>query len=107
MEFSYEIGLIAGACFVIGLACLNFGILGSDSVIYQGLNFFGALGFTYTAISPFNPGLFITEVVWAVVAIFGVWKIFSVATGSGPDNIWIGTTERTQRKAEAAKTTEA
>lgn len=30
-----------------------------------------------TAISPFNPGLMITEVVWAIVALFGLWKIFS------------------------------
>ncbi|MDO5366690.1 hypothetical protein [Kocuria sp.] len=32
--------------------------------------------FTYTAISPFNPGLFITEVVWAIVALFGLYKIW-------------------------------
>lgn len=103
MEFSYEIGIIAGVCFVLGLACLNFGFLGSDSVIYQMLNLFGALGFTYTAISPFNPGLLITEVVWAIVALFGVWRIFSKATGSGPANIWIGSTKRQLDKAEAKK----
>lgn len=102
MEFSYEIGIIAGAFFVVGLACLNFGLLGSDSVIYQLLNLFGALGFTYTAISPFNPGLFITEVVWAIVAALGIWKIFSKANGSGSNNIWIGTTKRTRETADVA-----
>jgi hypothetical protein len=63
----------------------------------------GALGFTYTAISPFNPGLFITEAVWALVAIFEIWKIFSKATKSGPDNTWLGGTKHTLKKADAAK----
>lgn len=104
MEFSYEIGIAAGLCFVIGLACLNFDILGADSVIYQLLNFVGALGFTYTAISPFNPGLFITETVWALVAVFGIWKIFSKARKSPQLNIWIGTPKRRQAKASSAGT---
>lgn len=77
LVFSTEIGLIAGAFFVIGLALLNFGFVTADSVLYQSLNFLGAIGFVYTAISPFNPGLFITEAVWAIVAVFGVWKIYT------------------------------
>lgn len=84
MEFSYEIGIAAGILFVLGYGLLNFGVLTSKSVTYQLLNLFGALGFTYTAISPFNPGLFITEVVWAVVAVFGVWKIFSGRRSTTP-----------------------
>ncbi|WP_420892148.1 CBU_0592 family membrane protein [Neoactinobaculum massilliense] len=39
------------------------------------MNFLGAVGFVYTALSPFNPGLFITEGVWAIVAVYGVWRI--------------------------------
>lgn len=76
LVFSTEIGLIAGALFVIALALLNFGVVTAKSVLYQSLNFLGAVGFVYTAISPFNPGLFITEVVWAIVAVFGLWKIY-------------------------------
>ncbi|WP_425600010.1 CBU_0592 family membrane protein [Ornithinimicrobium sufpigmenti] len=56
---------------------LNFGVFTSGSPLYQTLNFLGATGFTYTAISPFNPGLFITEAVWALVALYGLWKIWS------------------------------
>ncbi|AWB82126.1 transporter [Corynebacterium yudongzhengii] len=77
MEFSYEIGIAAGISFVVALALLNFRVVTAESPIYQCLNLFGALGFTYTAISPFNPGLFITETVWALVAVFGLWKIFT------------------------------
>lgn len=76
MAFSYGIGIVAGICFVIGFGLLNFGVLTSKSPIYQTLNLLGALGFTYTAISPFNPGLFITEAVWAIVALFGLYKIW-------------------------------
>lgn len=77
MTFSYEIGIAAGICFVVGFGLLNFGVLSSKSPVYQTLNFLGAVGFTYTAISPFNPGLFILEVIWAAVALFGLWKIWS------------------------------
>lgn len=77
MAFSYEIGIAAGICFVIAFGLLNFGVFTASSPLYQTLNFLGATGFTYTAISPFNPGLFITEVVWAVVALFGLWKIWT------------------------------
>ena len=84
MEFSYEIGIVAGILFVVGYGLLNFGVVPSKSVLYQTLNFLGALGFTYTAISPFNPGLMITEVVWAIVALFGLWKIFSGPSRKNP-----------------------
>lgn len=84
MSFSLEIGIAAGICFVLGLALLNFGVLTAKSPAYQTLNLLGALGFTYTAIAPFNPGLFITEVVWAVVAVFGLWKIWSSRTSTVP-----------------------
>ena len=77
MAFSYEIGIVSGICFVLGFGMLNFGVLKATSPLYQSLNFLGAIGFTYTAISPFNPGLFITEAVWAVVAVFGLWKSWS------------------------------
>lgn len=87
MAFSYEIGLIAGVCFVVGFGALNFGLLKSTSPIYQSLNLFGAVGFTYTAISPFNPGLMITEVVWAAVALFGLWKIWGQRPPPSPDVI--------------------
>ena len=76
MEFAYEIGIIAGIMFVVAYGLLNFRVLKADSPIYQSLNFLGAAGFVYTAISPFNPGLFVTEFVWAIVALFGLWKIF-------------------------------
>ncbi len=75
MAYSYWIGIVAGICFVVAFGALNFGFMTSFSPVYQSLNFLGALGFTYTAISPLNPGLFILEAIWALVALFGLWKI--------------------------------
>ena len=77
MTFAFEIGIIAGILFAVAYGLLNFRVLTAESPIYQALNFLGATGFVYTAISPFNPGLFIVEFVWAVVALFGLWKIFA------------------------------
>lgn len=77
MVFATEIGLFSGVLFLIAYALLNFGAVKSTSPIYQSLNVLGALGFMYTAISPFNPGLFMTEIVWAGVALYGLYKIWS------------------------------
>lgn len=75
--FSYEIGVIAGVFLVLAYGLMNFGVLTTDSPIYQSLNVLGALGFGYTAVSPFNPGLLLTEIVWGIVAAGFLWRIFS------------------------------
>lgn len=93
MAFSYWIGIVAGVCFVVAFGGLNFGVLKSVSPLYQTLNFLGAIGFTYTAISPFNPGLFILEAIWAIVALYGLWKIWTKRSDSDLDT--------TARNAEA------
>ncbi len=93
MPYTYWIGIIAGVFFVVGFGALNFGLLTSVSPLYQTLNFFGALGFTYTAISPFNPGLFILEIIWAAVALYGLWKIWTKRSKADVDT--------TVRNAEA------
>lgn len=84
MAYSSGIGIVAGICFVVAFGALNFGVLKSVSPLYQVLNFLGATGFTYTAISPFNPGLFVLEVVWAGVAMYGLWKIRTGRPGTDP-----------------------
>ena len=77
MTLSYEIGVVAGICFVAGFGLLKLGVLRASSPVYQTLNLLGALGFAYTAIAPFNPGLFITEVVWTGFAVLGLWRIWA------------------------------
>lgn len=75
LNFSHEIGIIAGVFLVGAFALMNFGVLTTESPLYQALNALGALGFAYTAVSPFNPGLLLTEIVWIVVAVGFLWKI--------------------------------
>ena len=87
MPYAYWLGIIAGVCFVIAFGALNFGLLKAASPLYQTLNFFGALGFTYTGISPFNPGLVILEAIWAMVALYGLWKIWNSRSTSTVDRI--------------------
>ncbi len=90
MAYSSWIGIVAGACFVVAFGALNFGLLTSFSPLYQSLNFLGAIGFTYTAISPLNPGLFVLEVIWALVALFGLWKISTKRADSVSDAAPLG-----------------
>jgi hypothetical protein len=77
LNFSHEIGIIAGVFLVGAYALMNFGVLTTDSPLYQALNALGALGFAYTAVSPFNPGLLLTEIVWIIVAGWFMWRIFT------------------------------
>lgn len=85
------IGIIGGILFLIAYGGLNFGFLRSDSAIYQGLNFLGGAAFVYTAIKPFNLGLFVTEFVWAVVGAYGIYlalmtrKKSASSTSATPD----------------------
>lgn len=80
--FSHEIGIVAGIFLVAAYGLMNFGILTTKSPLYQSLNILGALGFAYTALSPFNPGLLITELVWIGVAVGFLWKIFFGSKGA-------------------------
>ncbi|ALC04597.1 putative membrane protein [Corynebacterium deserti GIMN1.010] len=66
---SQEVGVLAGIFFVVAYGLLNFGVLATSSPLYQALNVLGVLGFVYTAVSPFNPGLLITDGVWALAAL--------------------------------------
>lgn len=77
LTFSHEIGIIAGIFLVVAYGLMNFGVLTTTSPMYQALNVLGALGFAYTAVSPFNPGLLLTEIVWVIVAVGFLWKIFT------------------------------
>ncbi|MDO5728564.1 MAG: hypothetical protein Q4P71_02930 [Actinomycetaceae bacterium] len=79
VPFLQTVSIIGSAFFILGFGALNLGLVNSESYSYQFANIFGALCFTYTAIRPFNAGLFITEAVWALIGVYGVWKIVSIA----------------------------
>lgn len=78
VPFLQTVSVIGSIFFILGFGALNLGLVNSESYSYQWANIFGALCFTYTAIKPFNPGLFITEAVWALIGAYGLWKIISI-----------------------------
>ncbi len=69
-------GLIASAALLAGFALLNLGILTPGHYTYQALNFVGAGFLTLSAYSPFNAGVFWTELIWSALGLFGIVKIW-------------------------------
>lgn len=76
MPFANEIGLIAPIALLLAFFLLNLGKLTADHYTYQWLNVVGAAALTYTVISPINVGVLVTEVLWTLIGVYGVIKIF-------------------------------
>ncbi|QJC22492.1 CBU_0592 family membrane protein [Arcanobacterium buesumense] len=76
MPLSTEIGLIAPIALLAAFGLLNAGKLTPDHYAYQWMNVIGAAALTYTVIDPFNPGVFVTEVLWTLIGVYGVVKIY-------------------------------
>lgn len=69
-------GLIASAALLLGFALLNLGKVTADDYLYQTLNFVGAGFLAASAANPFNAGVFWTELIWSLLGLFGIIKIF-------------------------------
>ena len=69
-------GLIASVALLAAFAMLNFGILTPDHYTYQVLNFVGAGFLTASAYSPINVGVFWTELIWSLLGLYGIIKIW-------------------------------
>ncbi|MDO5727144.1 MAG: hypothetical protein Q4Q03_04410 [Bowdeniella nasicola] len=85
MPASATISIIGAVFFLAGFGALNIGWVTSKSYSYQIANFLGAACFTYTAIKPFNPGLFITEAIWALLGVYGIWVIVKTSRAREAD----------------------
>lgn len=73
------VSIIGTVFFLAAFGALNLGWLKSTSYTYQIANILGALCFTYTALAPFNIGLFITEAAWALIGLYGLYNILKIA----------------------------
>lgn len=69
-------GLIASVALLFAFAMLNLGKWGPNSYPYQILNFIGAGFLAWSALDPFNAGVFWTEVLWSLLGLFGIIKIY-------------------------------
>lgn len=70
------LGLIASAALLAAFALLNMGKLTRDHYTYQILNFLGAGFLAASAAKPMNPGVFWAELVWALLALYGIIAIW-------------------------------
>ncbi|THJ68354.1 transporter [Arthrobacter echini] len=77
MSSMVVLGLIASVALLAGFALLNLGKLTPDHYTYQLLNFIGAGFLTASAADPFNAGVFWTELIWSLLGLFGIIKIWT------------------------------
>ncbi len=70
------LGLIASVALLAAFALLNLGKLTPSHYTYQVLNFVGAGFLTASAASPFNIGVFWTELIWSLLGLYGIIKIW-------------------------------
>lgn len=71
-------GLIASVALLAAFALLNLGKLTPDHYTYQLLNFVGAGFLAASAFSPFNAGVFWTEVIWSLLGLYGAIRIWVI-----------------------------
>ncbi|WP_257160672.1 CBU_0592 family membrane protein [Corynebacterium cystitidis] len=69
-------GLIASAVLLFAFAMLNLGKWTPDSYAYQFSNFAGAAFLAASAFSPLNLGVFLTELIWSLLGLYGIIKIY-------------------------------
>lgn len=81
-------GLIASAALLFAFAMLNLGRWSPRDYPYQVLNFVGAGFLAASAFRPFNAGVFWAELIWSLLGLYGIVKIWwqrRRTTPSGPD----------------------
>ncbi|WKD59295.1 CBU_0592 family membrane protein [Corynebacterium caspium] len=69
-------GLIASVALLFAFAMLNLGKWTIDDYAYQISNFVGAGFLTASAFNPFNSGVFYTELIWSLIGLYGIVKIY-------------------------------
>lgn len=81
MPFYQAVSVIGSVLLLAAYAGLQTGRVKSDSYFYQLANLFGAACLTYSVIEPFNTGVFITEIMWTIFSIVGLYKLIKTARG--------------------------
>lgn len=66
-----------GVVAIVGAyALLSFGIITSDSLLYQGLNLTGAIGIVVDALDDKNTQPAVLNIIWATIALIAIVNIF-------------------------------
>lgn len=74
MPFYQTVSIIGSVLLLFAYGGMQIGKISTTSYLYQMCNLVGAACLTYSVISPFNSGVFITEAAWTIFSIIGLWK---------------------------------
>lgn len=80
------ISLIAPIALLAAYGLLTVGKLTADDYSYQWMNAIGAAALVYTVISPRDWGVLITEALWTLIGLYGVYKIWAKNKKSGENS---------------------
>ncbi len=79
MPFYQLVSVLGSVLLLAAYGGLQTGRIKTDSYFYQLANLLGAACLTYSVIKPFNTGVFITELMWTVFSLVGVYKLVQAA----------------------------
>lgn len=75
MTLSEIIGLTAPVLFLYAYGMITLGKWSSESLRYQVLNFLGAIAILISLIDHWNLPVFILELCWGAISVYGIVKI--------------------------------
>ncbi len=78
MPFYQFVSVIGSILLLTAYAGMQTGHVKTNSYFYQIANLVGAACLTYSVIEPFNTGVFITEFVWSIFSIIGLYKTYTM-----------------------------
>lgn len=76
MTLSEIIGLTAPVLFLYAYGMITLGKWSSESLRYQLLNFLGAVAILISLIDHWNLPVFILEICWGAISVFGIVKLW-------------------------------
>lgn len=76
MTLSELIGLAAPVLFLYAYAMITLGRWSPESLRYQVLNFLGAVAILISLIDHWNLPVFILEICWGAISVYGIVKVF-------------------------------
>ena len=81
------VGLLGTAMILGGFALLQAGRLSGTGLVYQLLNLFGAAGVLVSLLGTFNLSVFLLEIAWVAVSLYGIARSFKANSDAKPDTV--------------------
>ena len=78
------VGLLGTVMILGGFALLQAGKLSGTGLVYQLLNLFGAIGILLSLLGKFNLSVFLLEIAWVAVSLYGIARSFKSSNKAKP-----------------------